>query len=163
MIKSIFLNHRVKSNRRATEHCTYKEAQTIGILYNADEFNRRILSKLITTFNEDGKTVAKLGYTDKLGMTENRADFIFTKKDISNTGVIKNDHISFFIRQTFDFLISLDSSQNINYKYILAGSSASCKVGLQTKSYKDLLLMSIKQDKQRVEAALSLVRYLKMI
>ena len=89
--------------------------------------------------------------------------FIFTKKDISVTGTIKNDRISFFTDQAFDFLISLDSSQNINYKYILAVSKASCKVGLETESYKDLLLMSVKQGRQKSASALSLARYLKMI
>ncbi|MBC6400872.1 MAG: hypothetical protein GDA42_06625 [Ekhidna sp.] len=163
MIKSICLNQRAKLGKKVTKHCTYKEARTIGILYNMDEFDEEVLSKLIIIFQGDGKTIAKLGYTDRLDVPEKSKNFIFTKKDISNIGVIKNDHISFFIRQTFDFLISLDSSQNINYKYILAISKASCKVGLETESYKDLLLMSIKQGKQKSESALSLVKYLKMI
>ena len=160
MIKSILLNQRSKLFGHRQSHGTYKEAASIGILYNADEFGKDIISDLMTIFKGDQKTTSQLGYSDK-AQEEDR--FIFTKKDISSTGMIKKDSISFFIKQKFDFLLSLDHSENINFKYILATCKANCKVGLETDSYKDLLLMSIKPEAEETKSAQNLVKYLKMI
>ena len=163
MIKSIFLNHKAKARTAQKAHCTYEEASSIGILYNAEEFDTSIISELSDVFKSDQKTVGKLGYIDKPEDPEAVENFIFTKKDISGTGTIKKDSISFFMNQSFDFLVSLDTSQNINYKYILATSKANCKVGLETDSYGDLLLMAIKPEEQKSASAKSLIKYLKMI
>lgn len=163
MIKGIFLNQkaRVKNPQRA--HGTYQEATSIGILYNAEEYESAIIDELVTLFRNDKKTVGKLGFIDKPKDPEQVENFVFTKKDISGTGTIKKDSISFFTNQSFDFLLSLDTSGNINYKYILATSKANCKVGLETESYQELLLMSVRPEMQKQASAKSLVKYLKMI
>ncbi|MEP1032579.1 hypothetical protein [Ekhidna sp.] len=159
MIKNIFLNHKGKPTIATKEHCTYSEATNIGILYHADEFNNETIKKLEELLKGDGKTVAKIGYADK----PSEDPLIFYKKDISGTGNIKKDNLSFFINQTFDFLISLDTSENINYKYVLAISKATCKVGFETEQYYDLLQLSLKMDESKPKAVANMVRYLKMI
>jgi len=163
MIKSIFLNQKTKAGTRTKNHCTYMEASSIGIMFNADEFDASVIDELTDQFEGDQKTVAKLGYIDKPQDPENISRFIFTKKDISGIGTIKKDSISFFTQQSFDFLLSLDTSENINYKFILATSKATCKIGLETESYHELLLMSIKPEAQKLDSARNLVKYLKMI
>lgn len=163
MIKSIFLNQKSKARKNQQAHCTYQESSSIGILYNAEEFSDAIIDELIDGFEADLKTVGKLGYIDKAPDPESVQNFIFTRKDISGTGGIKKDSISFFTNQSFDFLVSLNTSQNINYKFILATSKAVCKVGLETDWYQELLLMSIKPEDQKVASVKSLVKYLKMI
>lgn len=159
MIKNLFLNHKGKPTIAGKEHCTYSEASNIGILYNADEFNAEAVGKLEELLRNDGKEIAKIGYADK--PSENV--LVFHRKDISNTGTIKKDNLSFFINQTFDFLISLDTSGNINYKYVLALSKATCKVGFETEQYYDLLQLSLKMDETKPKAVANMVRYLKMI
>lgn len=159
MIKSIFLNHKSKSKGVSKDHCTYLESVSIGLLYNAEEFENEAVEGLIDTLEGDGKSVAKLGFVEK--PTEQR--FLFSKKDISGTGAIKKDSIQFFANQAFDFLISLDTTENINYKYILAISKATCKIGFETESYSDLLQMSLKPDEQQLIAVRNMVKYLKMI
>ena len=159
MIKNLFLNHKGKPTIASKEHCTYSEASNIGILYNADEFNSEAVIKLEDLLKNDGKEVAKIGYADK--PSEN--PLIFHKKDISSTGTIKKDNLSFFINQSFDFLISLDTSENINFKYVLALSKATCKVGFETDQYYELLQLSLKMDDSKPKAVSNIVRYLKMI
>lgn len=159
MIKNIFLNHKGKPTIATKEHCTYSEARNIGILYNADEFGIEVINKLEELLKNDGKDVARIGYADK----PSEDKLVFHKKDISGTGNIKNDNLSFFINQKFDFLVSLDTSENINYKYILALSKAICKVGFETEQYYDLLQLSLKMDESKPKAVTNMVRYLKMI
>jgi hypothetical protein len=159
MIKNLFLNHKGKPTIADKEHCTYSEASNIGILYNADEFSSETVMKLEELLKADGKDVAKIGFADK----PSEDTLVFHKKDISSTGTIKKDNITFFINQSYDFLISLDTSENINYKYVLALSKATCKVGFETEQYYDLLQLSLKMDESKPKAVANIVRYLKMI
>lgn len=159
MIKNIFLNHKGKPTNATKEHCTYADARNIGILYNADEFSPEVIQKLEELLKSDGKDVAKIGYADK----PSEDKLVFHKKHISGTGTIKNDTLTFFINQTFDFLVSLDTSENINYKYVLALSKATCKIGFETEQYYDLLQLSLKMDETTAKAIANMVRYLKMI
>ncbi|MEQ9467874.1 MAG: hypothetical protein RLN88_10720 [Ekhidna sp.] len=159
MIKNIFLNHKGKPTLAGKEHCSYAESSSIGILYNSNEFSSETINKLEELIKNDGKSVAKIGYADK----PSEDVLIFHKKDISGTGTIRKDNLSFFINQTFDFLISLDTSENINYKYVLALSKATCKVGFETEQYYDLLQLALKMDESKPKAVANMVRYLKMI
>ena len=159
MIKNIFLKHRGKPTNADKKHSTYAESKNIGILYNSIEFDVSIVEDLETQLKNDGKDVAKVGFTDK--PTEDQ--LLFDKKDISGTGTIKKDHLTFFVNQSYDFLISLDTSGNINFKYILALSKAHCKIGFETEAYYDLLQMSLKIENNKRQAVENLIRYLKMI
>ena len=159
MIKNIFLKHKGKPTTASKEHCTYAEAKNIGILYNAIEFDPAIIDNLEEQLKGDFKEVAKAGFTDK----PSEDQLLFDKKDISGTGTIKKDRLSFFINQSYDFLISLDTSENVNFKYILALSKANCKIGFETESYYDLLQMSLKIEDDKNQSVENLIRYLKMI
>lgn len=163
MIKSIFLNTKNKAKSGSKEHATYKACQSVGILYNVEEFDASVLALLTDEIKTDGKTVATLGYWDKPNDPSAVGNLVFTKKDISNTGSIKKDSIEFFVNQRFDFLISLDTWENINYKYILATSKATCKIGFETESYRDLLLMTMQPMEEKVQSVKDLLKYLKMI
>ena len=121
--------------------------------------NLYVVDKLDELINGDGKCVAKIGFAEK----PSEDNLIFSKKDISGTGTIKKDNLSFFINQSFDFLLSLDTSGNINYKYVLALSKSISKVGFETEQYYDLLQLSLKMDDSHPKAITNMVRYLKMI
>ncbi len=159
MIKNIFLNHKGKPTNADKDHCTYKEASNIGILYNGDEFSLDTITKLEELLKGDGKSVARIGFIEK----PSEDPLVFSKKDISGTGTIKKDNLTFFINQSFDFLISMDTSENINFKYVLALSKATCKIGFETEQYYDLLQLSLKMDESQPKAVANMVRYLKMI
>lgn len=159
MIKQLFLKHKGKPTITEKEHCSYADANSIGILYHADDFGTEPIQKLKELLVNDGKDVALLGFVEK--PSENA--LMFHKKDISNTGVIRNDNLTFFIEQPFDFLLSLDTSGNMNYRYVLALSKAICKVGFENLEYHDLLQLSLKMDENKPKAIANMARYLKMI
>jgi len=159
MIKSLFLNQKGKSNPTRKEHCTYSDAKSIGILYHADDFEEILLDPMIAQLKTDGKDVAIFGFKEK----SDEEQLTFSKKDISGTGSIKSDSLSFFVNQPFDFLLCLDSSENINFKYVMALSKATCKIGFEAPQYHDLLQMSIKLDENKQKSVANILKYLKMI
>lgn len=159
MIKSIFLNQRGKTSSLTTNHCTYSEATKMGVLYNVEEFNDEIIEEVKELLEEDGKSVSKLGFTET--PTENT--LLFHKKDISGMGSIKKHQVSSFVNESFDFLISLNTSEDMNYRYVLALSKATCKVGIGTDEYSNLLQMSFKPEADKQGAVKNILKYLKMI
>ena len=159
MIKNLFLKHKGKPTVADKEHCTYAESSQIGVLYNISEFKPESINKLEELLKNDGKDIAKMGFSDK----PSEDKLVFCKKDISPTGIVKKDNLDFFIKQPFDFLLSLDTSENPNYKYVLALSKAVCKVGFEAEQYNELLQLSLKMDDSKPKAIASMVRYLKMI
>ncbi|MEQ9404104.1 MAG: hypothetical protein RIM99_10985 [Cyclobacteriaceae bacterium] len=161
MIKNALLNRKCRalSKNQNNEHSTYRNASSIGILYNAAEFQNYLISDLINSLEADGKTVARLAFTEK----DSEDRFSFCKKNVSMTGNLTKDSISFFAQQRFDFLIALDLSGDMNFKYVLALSKASCKVGIDSESINDFLLMSIKASENQSQNIKELIRYLKMI
>lgn len=159
MIKNLFLNYKGKPAQSSKEHPTYTESTTFGILYNADEFDGNALSDLKQSLEQDSKVVSLMGFTENPNEDVN----LFCKKDISATGAIKKEHLNFFSQQTFDFLISLDTSENLNYKYILAICKATCKVGIEAEQYFDLLQLALRKESDNNTALRNLVKYLKMI
>jgi len=164
MIKSIFINNRIKKSKSAGDHGSYTKSERIGILYNADEFGPAAIYEVQMILERDKKFVSKLGFSSvNTKELSSSSEVDFTKKDISSTGSIKNDIITKFIEKPFDFLISLDTSEDINYKYVLASSKAACKVGFQTDAYQNILMMFMKLSKDKSKSVNDLISYLKKI
>lgn len=160
MFKNLFLRRKSKRNEGSSlEHCTYSNALHIGVLYNSDEYSKDIVADLIDNLQGDDKEVDSMGFEAK--PVENSP--FFSKNDISNTGVFKKESLQYFINKPFDFLISLDSSENMNYRFVLALSKARCKMGIESKEYYELLHMALKKCDNPVDSAKSVIKYLKMI
>lgn len=163
MIKKIFLSYKSKPSQKSKSHGTYKQAKRIGLLYHADQYAPDELSLITDELLNDDKEVEKLGFTESEITKGDINQTYFGKKDISKTGKIDHRFVQSFINQPFDFLISLDTSENINYRYILASCKASCKIGLEAKSYLGHLQLSVKPSKDRVRSIMDVLKYLKMI
>ena len=164
MIKNIFINSKIKKSPENREHNTYENARRIGLLYNADEFGLAPIFELQMELEKDQKHLTKLGYIGNPPKAASKTnDQEFTRKDISSTGAINKDSITKFIEQPFDFLISLDTSGDINYKYILAASKAACKIGFHTEAYESHLMMFMKLTNDKVKSVNDLISYLKKI
>lgn len=161
MIKNALLNRKCRklAKRQSSNHPTYRDASNIGVFYNSDEFKSELIEELVDSLAGDGKEVAKLAFALK----ENSEPQSFWKKDISVSGNLNKEAIGFFTRQAFDFLISLDTSGDINCKYVVALSKATCKVGVNSDAYGDLLLMTIKASGNQSQDVKELLKYLKMI
>lgn len=161
MIKNAVLNRKCRklAKIQSSDHSTYLEASNIGIFYNSSEFKSELIDSLADSLAGDGKGVAKLSFVEK----ENGAPFSFCKKDISISGSLNKESIERFTKQQFDFLISLDTSGDINCKYIVALSKATCKVGMSSDAYKHLLVMTIKRSGNQAQDVQDLLKYLRMI
>ena len=164
MIKSIFINQRIRRNQGPRDHDTYENAERIGILYNVDEFGETVIQEAQQTLEQDRKFVSKLGFTNNI--PKDPADLSeqeFTRKDISATGNFKKDSIAKFVSKPFDFLLALDTSANINFKHVLASSKAACKIGFQTEDHHNLLVMTLRMSDDKTAAVKDLISYLKKI
>jgi len=161
MIKTAVLNRKCKklSKLQKSENLSYGGANSIGILYNALEFDKSLIEELSDSFNGDGKETASMAYTTK--ETDDR--FSFCKKDVSISGEFKKEPIEFFTNRAFDFLISLDTSGDINFKYVLALSKATCKVGISSGPLEDLLVLSFRKSEDKSQNVKDIIKYLKMI
>lgn len=160
MFKKLFLKYKSQPKiNPSTEHCTYQDAGNIGILYNSDEYQSEIIEELTSNLQSDGKEVSILGF--ELKTDEN--SHCFSKKDISNTGIFKSERLQSFTNKSFDFLISLDSSENMNYRFVLALCKSSCKIGIESQEYYELLHMALKRSSNPRDSVMSVVKYLKMI
>ncbi len=161
MIKTALLNRKCRklSKLQKNENHSYRSASSIGILYNSEEFEKGLIDELTDSINGDGKETSSMAFTPK--ETDDRSSFC--KKDISISGELKKEPIGFFTNRPFDFLISLDTSGDINYKYVLALSKAICKIGINADPLKDLLVLSIKKSEDKSQNIQDIIKYLKMV
>jgi hypothetical protein len=161
MIKKALLSRKCRklSMVQQADHPTYLNATSIGILYNSDEFEKELIEELSDSFSGDGKETASLAYASK----ESEDKFSFCKKDISISGELKKESVGFFTNRVFDFLVSLNTSEDINFKYVLALSKASCKIGISSDPLDELLVLSIKQTEDKAQNISDIIKYLKKI
>ena len=163
MIKKIFLNLKCKKlagKKPFRAHSTYVNSTKIGILFNRDEFAWKLVKNLIIKeLIADDKVISYMIFQqNKLGDQN-----VYHKKDITIFGRLMKNSLHSFVKQPFDFLIVLDTSEDIHVKYILALSGAICKIGIYAKGYSDLLMMTLKPAKRPEESMKEMIRYLKMI
>lgn len=114
---------------------SFDKAKSIGILYDStNEKHFDIVRKYVKHMREqDHKEVLALGYFDDKDLPPMRfsklgLDF-FTRKDLNwyfkpIAPVVKN-----FIQREFDILIDLHTGNSIPFRYIVASSNASFKIG----------------------------------
>lgn len=162
MIKNALLNRKAKkatSKRKESNHSTYEGAESIGILYNSLEYSAADIQALRDDIKQDGKDVALLYFTER----ETEDQFSFCKKDVSVSGNLSKESVGFFTNRMFDFLISLDTSEDVNYKYVLSISKAICKVGLESEGYTEQLQLAFKPSGNPSEDIRGLLKYLRMI
>lgn len=162
MIKNTLLNQRCKrlAKRQPQEHSSYVNSTSIGILYNKDEYDTDLIQNVLgDNLKKDGKEISMLAFEQK----ENDVPYSFSKKNISISGDLDKDSVNYFLKQPFDFLITLDTSGDIHFKYVLALSKAVCKIGIYAKAHSELLLMTLKPSKNPEESMEDLIKYLKMI
>ncbi len=124
-----------RNNRKSSGIVSYNDAKSIGILYDSTNENHyNLVKKYVRMMREqDHKEVLALGYFDgkdlppmrfaKLGL-----DF-FTRKDLNwyfkpIAPVVKN-----FVQREFDILIDLHTGNNVPFRFIVASSKASFKIG----------------------------------
>lgn len=136
-IKTRYGKHQLQNMLSARQQivCTsYKQAQRIGILYNATkESDFKIIRKFVEVLKQYGKDVQSLGYVD-LPELENfhiqpREYSFFCNKDLNWFKKPEEPSVVSFYNTEFDILIDLTLADYLPIKFILAQSKAKFKTG----------------------------------
>lgn len=134
-----FLSMRVKSwlRRNKTQRSTiaYHNAESIGVLFCIqDESLLPSIDSFINKLQNDNKNVTVLAYfPNKIEQYNYKYD-CFTPQNISFWGSFRNDRVTKFVNQSFDYLFHLDDKSSTVIQGILAQSNAKCRIGKYTKA-----------------------------
>ena len=134
MIRRIILKIKtaiaLKKNVTIRVSDAYKEAKHIGLLYSLDKNRpKEMLDDLIAKFESDHKKVSTMAFVPVAAKLSDLGYAYFNERDLNAKGNWSKDSVSQFRNEPFDFLVSLDWSQNKYTQNILAGSKAKCRVG----------------------------------
>lgn len=158
-----FAGERILSNQlrmleRVPEVCTLKEAETIGIIYNATEYvSFEIIRNLVKDLTHDSKKVMVLGYVDSKNLIDNylyRKGFdFFSKNELNWYNKPVSPLVDQFIQEPFDLLINLSLDDHYPIRYITSLSAARFKTGRYTPDDLCLdLMIDIEKEKQTMQA-----------
>ena len=143
-----YLLDRASSIEREVQAINIKSAQTIGIIYRADDEEANDLVRRYVKFLKDYKLKVKtLGYFDEkeLPMDVNpklEFDFI-TKKELNLRLEPKSVVAQNFIEESFDILIDTSVEEDVIMQYLTHYSRAKFKVGAARLSYHNQFDLSI--------------------
>jgi len=133
-IKSLFLGFRkhraIKENTAVRQNISFRQAKNIGIVFAIDNIKSpESFTKFVKSLHQEGRKLEIIGYA-KQGVAQNFTfkPTIFSYKDISLWGEIKNDELNRFIATPFDYLFCLGNQPLSFFDYILAHSSAKCRI-----------------------------------
>ncbi|HEX5003095.1 MAG TPA: hypothetical protein VFW78_11420 [Bacteroidia bacterium] len=130
-----FLMHReLNKIHRSGEVVSYKDADSIGILYDATaEGDYELIKELVRRMRSEGKDVVALGYFNRKELPNTRfmklgLDF-FTRKALNWKMKPGNGIVNNFMHKGFDILICLNLNSSIPLRYVAAHTKARFKIG----------------------------------
>lgn len=126
------LSKRQPSKNRSA--VTWKGAKSIGILFDANEPDRRKhILKYADNLRKKGKQVRLLGYLSQQQEGEEFSFRTFTPKEQDWRYCPKGEEVTDFMNQSFDLLFFLGLTTSLWSEYITALSKAQLRVGPPTE------------------------------
>ena len=162
MIKNVILNIKSASLTKSTEdtkHPDFSQASSFGILFHADNYKIEWVKELANRLKQEGKKVSLLGFSE----TEKEGNHFFRKKDVSFIDKKNGENVSSFIAYPFDFLLSINNTEQPSYNYVLASSVASCKIGISSPVYNKTLHLAIKGEEERKQDVINILNYARKV
>ncbi len=105
--------------------------KTLGFIVHTDEFlDDEFVFNLAKKMNINPNTIRVLKYSENKTEEVSFSNPIFTSKDFSWNGAIKNREINEFLNRKFDALISFYKKDNLELKLLTSLSKAKFKIGL---------------------------------
>ncbi len=148
-IFAFYTKRLIKTSRVVRTSVGFQQAQSMGILYSADNPQKHEAARhLATQLNKLGKQVAGLCYETSPIQATNLAFPTITHRDLRLWGAITNPQAHAFINTPFDYLFQLDLVGNPALDYLLAKSQAKCRVGYYDTVRTSLFEMMVTFDKQ---------------
>ena len=148
-----FMKKRLKQFKRSNKNrsINFGAAKSVGLLFNATDLNnRKTAMKYADKLKKSGKKVKMLGYFDNLVEDENYTFDHFNRKQLDWALRPKSEAVENFIKQPFDYLITIDPVSSLYSEYISAFSQAHLKVGPYTEQPACYDLMIDTKDKTNV-------------
>ncbi len=133
-VKQYFYNSSLKKdlsniNQNNRSIINIENANNIGILYNAStQKNKEIVNRFSKRIKEQKKTVISLGYQDKNKSQESNLSY-FNNSDLNWYNVPSGAGISMFNSKDYDILVAAFLLECKPLEYLVATSSAKCRVG----------------------------------
>ena len=147
----------LNSLKRTVVSCNIKDAETIGILFNAThQVSFEIVKELVKNLGTKHNTIDVLGYVDSKQLIDHylyRKGFdFFTRKQLNWYFKPETENVKAFINKPFDLLINLSLDEPYPILYILASSMAKFKAGLYVKGQEYLdFMIDISKEKEAME------------
>jgi len=149
------LGKKLRNQKRSVMVCNLKNAQNIGILYNATEYvSFEIIKEFTKQLSQNISNVSILGYVDSKKLIDHylyRKGFdFFSRNDLNWYYKPISAVAEAFIKKPFDLLIDLSLEPCYPIQYIVALSPATFKVGKFSpdEKYLDLMIDTEKEDEQ---------------
>ncbi len=125
-----FLQQKLKQTSQSRKTPVgYEKARQIGILFDATNFEEKdAVTRFANILREERKKVMLLAYIDD---TQDHSNFyfkFFNRKEITWYNHPKGPHVSYFLRQDFDYLINAHMGNHPALEYIATISRARIKL-----------------------------------
>ena len=119
-IGKILLRKEFAIKRKRKPIISFGRAKLAGILYNAEDAGQKqMVKRLMDFFKEQKKECVSLGYYNTkefpAGVHDTYGHEFFNRKFLNWVGLPAHHNVTNFIRQDFDFLISLDANQPLHF------------------------------------------------
>ncbi|OFY59673.1 MAG: hypothetical protein A2Y87_02150, partial [Bacteroidetes bacterium RBG_13_46_8] len=157
IIGARILEKKLRNQKRSVAVCNIKNAQHIGILYNATEYvSFEIIKEFTKKLSQENSTISILGYVNSKKLIDHylyRKGFdFFSQNDLNWYYRPVSAVTEEFIRKPFDILIDLSLEPCFPIRYIVALSPATFKVGKFSPDEKHLdLMIDIEKEKEQME------------
>lgn len=139
-IGELVLRKKVKHLKRRVSSCNLKEAENIGILFDATHLvSFEVVKKFVKQIDSKYNTISILGYVDSKQLIDHylyRKGFdFFTQANLNWYSKPEGEAVESFMAKEFDVLFDLNLEDQFPMKYILSLSKATFKAGRYTESH----------------------------
>lgn len=157
-----FRTNRNLKKRNQEPMTDFRSSEKIAIIYSDQFESEANLNGIIDDLKKERKEISLMVYChDKRKKTTRHPHF--QGRDITLSGEILSDELSFFLGQTYDFALCLDQSRHFIIDYVFSQVKAKCRVGILAPSRNHLFEMMVQSDDQQAPLSSEILRYLKMI
>ncbi len=124
------LQNLLKQQRSKQRAVSFEEAQSIGILFDATDLEKRhIVLEYADQLRNHGKRIKRLGFFDSKLDDPNFTFKYFNRKNLDWAGRPIGENVRNFTQEAFDWLLILDTVSTPQFEHIAAMSNASLRVG----------------------------------
>ncbi len=146
----------LSKNNRKVKACNIKDAETIGIIFDAtNPINFEVVKKMVKNISTKKNSIEVLGYLDHKEMIDHylyRKGFdFFTRSQLNWFQKPMGKNVESFIKKPYDLLIDLSLENPFPIQYITAFSKSYFKTGKYAPGidYLDLMI-DIEKEKEEM-------------